>query len=348
MKTLAKITSAILLISCTFFTSYTYGGNKDRAGQAGASELLINPWARSSGWGGVNTANAQGIEATFTNIAGVAFTKKTELVFAHTRWLEGSGISINSFGFAQKIGEIGVIGLSVMSMSFGEIERTTVDQPEGGIGTFSPSLMNIGIFFARAFSNSIYGGVCVKIISESTSDVTGTGIAIDAGIQYVAGKKENIRFGISLKNVGPTMQFSGDGLSFRNIVQGYQMTVEQRSADFELPTLLNIGASYDFLFAEQRITLAGNFRSNAFSQDQYSIGMEYAFIKSYFMLRGSYNFEKGLFDNNTRTTAFTGPTIGATVQAPLNKKGATFSIDYSYRFTDPFKGTHTIGARITL
>ena len=318
MKTLAKIISSVLLIFLTIFTSYIYGGNKDRAGQAGASELLINPWARSSGWGGVNTANAQGIEATFTNIAGVAFTKKTELVFAHTRWLEGSGISINAFGFAQKIGEIGVVGLSVMSMNFGDIERTTVDQPEGGIGTFSPSLMSIGIFFSRAFSNSIYGGICIKIISESTSDVTGTGVAIDAGIQYVTGKKENIRFGISLKNVGPTMQFSGDGFSLRNIVQGYQMTVEQRSADFELPTLLNIGASYDFLLKDHRVTFAGNFRSNAFSQDQYSFGMEYAF-KSYFMLRGSYNFEKGLFDESLRTTAFIGPTVGATIQAPLNK-----------------------------
>ncbi len=36
-------------------------GNKDRTGQAGAGELLINPWARSSGWGGVNTANSRGL-----------------------------------------------------------------------------------------------------------------------------------------------------------------------------------------------------------------------------------------------------------------------------------------------
>ena len=36
-------------------------GNDDRRGTAGASELLINPWARSAGWGGVNTACAQGV-----------------------------------------------------------------------------------------------------------------------------------------------------------------------------------------------------------------------------------------------------------------------------------------------
>ena len=40
-------------------TTFSFAGNEQRAGQAGASELLINPWARSSGWG---NANSGGIE----------------------------------------------------------------------------------------------------------------------------------------------------------------------------------------------------------------------------------------------------------------------------------------------
>ena len=342
------ITIAIIFITTSLFTAnISYAGNKDRSGQAGASELLINPWARSSGWGGVNTSNAMGLEATFSNVAGVAFTNKTELVFAHTQWLQGSGISINAFGFSQKVGSLGVLGMTVCSIGFGEIERTTVDQPEGGIGTFSPKLMNIALFYARAFSSSIYGGVSVRVISESTAEITGTGVAIDAGIQYVTGKTDNIKFGISLKNIGPTMKFSGDGLSFRNTINGNQMTVEQRSADFELPSLLNIGASYDFRFPDHRLTLAGNFRANAFMKDEFTLGLEYAF-KTYLMLRGAYTYENGIFNSADRTSAYFGPSAGITIQAPLNKKGSTFSIDYSYRFSDPYKGTHTIGARINL
>ena len=342
-KSIAAVFIAILLLT----SINSFAGNKDRSGQAGASELLINPWARSSGWGGVNTAGAMGIEATYSNVAGASFTNKTELVFAYTRWFEGSGININSFGFSQKVGSLGVIGMTIFSMGFGEIERTTVNQPEGGIGTYSPKLMNIGIFYSRAFSSSIHGGICVKIISESTDDITGTGVAIDAGIQYVTGKKENIHFGISLKNIGPTMKFSGDGLSFRNTVNGNQMTVEQRAADFELPSLLNIGASYDFKFPEHRLTIAGNFRANAFTKDEYTLGLEYAF-KSYLMIRGAYTYEDGIYAKDKRTTAYTGPSAGITIQSPLNKKGSTFSIDYSYRFSNPYKGTHTIGARINL
>ena len=96
----------------------SYAGNKDRSGQAGAGELLINPWARSAGWGSVTTANVKGLESMFTNVAGMAFTRRTELIFSHTTWLKGSGCTIANFGLSQRLGESGVLGLSVFSMKF--------------------------------------------------------------------------------------------------------------------------------------------------------------------------------------------------------------------------------------
>ena len=62
-------------------------GNKDRSGQAGAAELMINPWANSTGWGSVGTSCTQGLEAMYTNIAGTAFTKGTEIIFAYTNFI---------------------------------------------------------------------------------------------------------------------------------------------------------------------------------------------------------------------------------------------------------------------
>ena len=352
MNKISKYIVASLMIGTLIIPfNQTRAGNKDRTGQAGASELLINPWARSSGWGGVNVAHVKGLEGLYTNVAGIAHTKATELIFSHTQWLKGSQIDINTFGLTQKVGSTGVIGLGIMSMSFGDIPITTVDIPEGGIGNFSPSYMNINISYAKAFSNSIYGGVNLKLVSESISNVSAQGVAVDAGIQYVTGEKENIRFGITLRNVGPTMSFSGDGLSIRSLLPGQEseFTVEHRSADFELPTQLAMGAAYDFLFGEiHRITLAGSFVSNSFTNDQFVVGAEYE-LKSYLMLRAGYNYEEGITSDADRTTAFTGPSAGFTVGVPLNKeKGSTFAIDYSYRATDPFNGTHSIGARINL
>ena len=355
-----KIRIALCMLGLMAFTiSGVQAGNPDRAGSAGASELLINPWARSSGWGGAGMASIRGLEALYLNVAGTAFTRNTEMIFARTDWLKGTDIGINAFGLSQKVGETGVMSLGVMSMSFGDIERTTTESPEGGIGFYSPAYSNITLAYAKEFSRSIYGGLSVKVISESVSDVGAQGVAFDAGIQYVTGltkeSKDNLKFGIALKNVGPTMSYEGDGLSFRDVIAstGVDMTIEQRSANFELPSSLNIGASYDFEFGgvdssdiphEHRLTAAINFISNSFSRDQFAVGAEYGY-KEYLMIRAGYVFEH----NGSDQTFLTGPTAGVTFELPLNKeKGTTFGIDYAYRDTNPFQGIHSMGVRFNL
>lgn len=351
MKSLQKyILAGLLIVAVLTPVKDSFSGNKDRAGEAGASELLINPWARSSGWGGANTSSIRGLEAVYGNVAGVAFTEQTELIFSNTQWLNGSGININTFGFTQRVSETGVLALVIMSMRFGDIPITRTDLPEGGIGTYSPSLMNIGIAYSKAFSNSIYGGFNIKIISQSIADLSAQGVAIDAGIQYVTGDMDNITFGITLKNIGPTMRFSGDGLATRTILQGQtsEFTVEQRSAEFEMPSQLVIGAAYDFLISEDHtISVAGNFISNSFFKDQFALGAQYA-LRSYLMVRAGYTYEDGITNATERTTAHTGPSAGLTIQVPLNReKGTIFAVDYSYRDSDPWAGTHTMSARIT-
>ncbi|MFA8451738.1 MAG: PorV/PorQ family protein [Bacteroidales bacterium] len=327
-------------------------GNKDRSGQAGAFELLINPWARTAGWGSAGVACARGLEAQWVNVAGLAFTKSTEVNFSHTNYLKGAGISIVAGGFAKRINESSVFGVSVMNMGFGELPVTTVANPEGSGATFKPSYLNINLAYAKMFSNSIYGGFNLKIIAESLPDLTATGFAIDAGIQYVTGEEENIHFGVTLKNIGPTMKYTGDGISFRAFAPGsnYQSTYEQRSAEFELPASLSIGGAYDFLFADrQRFTVAANFQSNSFTQDLVIGGGEYSF-KDLLMLRAGYVYEAGInenVNNPNRLTAHTGLQLGATVQLPLNKKsGSKLGIDYSYGDTDNFSGDHRVGIKL--
>jgi len=337
------------LITALILPVTGFAGNKDRSGQAGASELLINPWTRSSGWGSANMARVRGLEAMWGNVAGTAFTHKTQMIFSHTQWLKGSGTNLFAFGLTQKVGDDGAFGIQVMSMNFGEIMVTTTESPDGGVGTYSPSLMNFSLSYAKAFSNSIYGGLVVKMISESISDVSAFGVALDAGIQYVTGENDQLAFGVSLKNIGPQMHFSGDGISLKSFIPGQetQFTLEQRSDGFEIPTQLNIGASYDFLFPNNyRLTLAGTFISNSFTKDQFAFGMEGS-LHNWVILRVGYTYESGMWDNylspnNTNVTS--GLSAGMSIQVPLNKKNGTyFSIDYAYRETISFSGNHSIG-----
>ena len=350
-----KLFRTIVTLSLTIIIGFTsteaFAGNKDRAGQAGANELLVNPWAASSGWGNAGMASVKGVDAIWSNVAGISFTNTMDLDFSYTNWLAGSGTSVVSFGLLARVSESVVAGLSVMSMNFGEIQRTTTENPDGGIGTYKPSLMNINIAIAKSFSNSIHGGFVLKIISESITDMKGTGVALDAGIQYVTGLTDNIHFGIALKNIGPTMKYSGDGLSFKVAMadMSSDLTVVQRADEFELPTQLNIAAAYDFNFENaSRLTLAFNFNSNAFSKDQFIFGVEGSF-RDILMLRGGYTFESGVtksIEEADCTNVNRGLSLGATVQAPLNKKGLKVCLDYSYRDTAHWKGTHSVGARI--
>lgn len=326
-------------------------GNPDRAGSAGATQLLINPWARSSGWALANTSSIRGVESVFGNVAGLAHARKTELVFSTTRWLEGSDTKINSVGFGQKLGESSVIGISVMTTSYGDLPVTTVDQPEGGLGTFSPRSSNIGLAYAKEFSNSIYGGIQFKVVSESIANVRSSGMCFDAGIHYVTGPTDNVHFGISLRNVGPPMTFTGDGMAVQGVLTtgSDQLTLEQRSERFELPSQLNIGAAYDLNFSEiSRLTLAGNFTSNAFTRDQFTVGAEFAF-KKMFHLRAGYMYEDGITNDAERVTVFTGPSAGVSIDLPFGaEKASAIAFDYGYRATNPFSGVHSIGVRISL
>jgi hypothetical protein len=338
-------------------------GNSDRAGQAGATELLINPWARSSGFGSANTASVRGLEAQFLNVAGLAFTNRTEVLFSNTQWLVGSGVMINSFGLSQKIGNAGVLGLGIMNMSFGDIDITTSELPDGGVGTFSPNYLNIGLSYAKNFSNSINGGITVRVVNQNISNLSASGVAFDAGISYTTRlgskdkekNKDNLQFGISLKNVGPPMKFKGDGLSIRGTVPGSDnsLTLEYRSAKYEMPSSLNIGVTYHWRNTNlmHRVTGAANFTSNSFSKDQFNFGLEYSF-KDLFMLRGGYILQFGKGGNDIASSALTGPTAGATVEFGIGKKGSdkktTLGLDYSYRMTNPFSGVHAVGVRVSL
>lgn len=389
MKNISKTILTCILIGLFSANFVSFAGNGDRSGQAGAQHLLIDPWARTNGWGTAGVAEVRGLESIFSNVAGIAFVNKTEVGITRTQYLSGSGagISINAFAVTQALRRtnketgttksLGTIGISVFNMGFGDIPVTTVEQPDGTSAIFSPKLSYIGIHYAYSFNAYVKGGVGVKIINESISDLVSTGVAIDAGVQYVSGVYENFKIGVTLKNLGMPTSYSGDGISLRAnpVNSDVEITLETRSAEAVLPACLVIGTSYDFLFfndeinamdkkqkseagltrfdAIHRITLAGAFTANAYSNDIFALGLEYGF-KQYVMFRAGYTYESGQFDLATSKTFYTGPSVGVTFGIPMNVSAdkdadpSILYIDYGYRFTNRWQGNHYIGLKIDL
>ncbi len=348
-----KIRNAFIVGAAVLSSFAVNAGNEDRVGSAGASHMLVNPWARSTAIGNAGISCVNGLEASFINIAGLAFTERTQIKFNYTNWMGSAGIALNSAGISQRVSESDVIAVSIQAMSFGDIPITTVANPEGNIGFFSPRANIFNVGYARTFSSSIYGGINIKVISENISNLRATGMAIDAGIRYVTGEQDQIKFGIALKNVGPVMRYKGDGLAnqINYVSTGDIATLEQRSATYELPSLLAIGGSYDFIINEKhKVNLALGFVANSFSSDQYSLGLDYGFSaeKVAFNLRGGYVYENNLWSPENRSNALIGPTAGFSVDALVGESKSALGIEYAARFAGVFGIIHTIGATIDL
>jgi hypothetical protein len=343
-----KIKKLIVGALAILLTSPLIAGNNDRSGSSGSPQLLMIPWARTGSLAASNLASVIGMEAMSFNVAGLALTEKIDLGYGNVQYMGGSGIAVNTLGMAFRLGEsTNIVGVNVLSVNYGDIEVTTEDFPEGGIGDFKPNFLSIGLSFAKEFSNSIYGGLTVKMLSESTSNVKAIGFAIDAGIDYITGPKRNFKFGISLRNVGPSMKFEGDGLDIQGTVQNGSsvVTLQELSQDYQLPAQMGLGINYDWYINDNNIIAFDfTFLANSFTKDNFNFGIGYSF-KRIVGINFGYMLESGINSDDDRNTVYTGPAMGINFNIPLGKN-FNLGLDYAYRTTNPFNGFHQFGIRM--
>lgn len=334
-----------LVLGCVLlWSSAAMAGNPQRVGQSGASELLINPWARSGGWDAVNVANVSGLDAMYVNIAGTALKDGLDVGFTNTQWLVDADVTINSGGLVQQVGSNGALSVSFSVMDYGEWDISREDDPDGVLGTISPSTAMIGLGYAQAFLRNIYGGIRLNLYSTNSDNLQVSALSIDAGIQYIS-RSEDLKIGITLKNVGAAVSYRGDGLSITLPVPqgGFSQAFDNRSAEFELPAALSLGGSYDFNFSDQRFTLAAAFRSNSFESDQYIFGAEYSIKDDLVALRGSYTAYNSR-DIISDVNVIGNISAGISVKVPLSENATKFlDLSYAYRTTDIMGGIHYFG-----
>jgi hypothetical protein len=330
-KNLQKL--LLLVVLLVFTNAIVLGGPRSKYGLSAAPELLIPVGSIGTSLSGSDLANVTGVEALYWNPAGMSNLsgKSGEVLFSHQKYI--ADININYFAGAYNIGSLGTIGLSVKALGFGDIEITTVDNPDGTGETYSPTYITAGLSFARAMTDRILFGATFKVISEKITNETASGMAVDLGLQYVVGKT-GLKFGVALKNLGPSMKFDGTDLE-----QYYQPAGSPSGAqnqprritlnDFELPTSLSLALSYDLLAGKNNtFTFNGTFQNNSFAPDDYVLGLEYNFKKIFF-LRGAYNMDQNFWQSSTRSDMLFGPTFGAGLRYDFGSFNVSF--DYAYR-----------------
>ena len=291
LKKILSYLSVILLIA-NLNTDILAGGGKRNA-TAGAQELLIPITARGLSLSGAYNAGITGLDAIFYNPAGVGVTDASaEAMFSYMNYIADIGFTFAGVGV--NFDSFGSLAFSLRTLSFGDIPVTTVENPYGTGATFSPTYVTVGVTYANALTDRIRVGFTINVVSEQIMRVSASGIGFDAGVQYngVAGV-EGLKFGVSIKNLGPSMRFEGSDLlrtaTESDSRRGAQRYVIQAAA-FELPSQLELGLAYETKFADQyRAVFSTTFQNNNFSHDEYRFAAEFSYNETFF-LRGGYTY----------------------------------------------------------
>jgi hypothetical protein len=283
-------------------------GSDGRRGTSGATELQIPVGARGTALGGAVASDATGIEAMFWNPAGLGATTGTEALFSHTRYF--ADMKLNYAGVATRAGRFGTFGLTAKVLSVGDVIVTTEQAPDGTGEILNPTFSVLGLGWGRAFTDRVNFGATVNYVHEEIANNTATGFAFDFGVQYGT-DWHSFRFGMALRNIGRTMEFTGPGfeIPIRDPAadpNAGNRTLSFSSAAFELPSYLVLSSGAVLARnANSTLSALAAFQNNNFAGDQIRGGLEWGY-RDLVMVRGSYfGTFNGTIDAATGNETFT-------------------------------------------
>ena len=279
-----------ILLILAFSGIETFGGGQNRAGTAGAPELRIPVGARYLAMVGSPIASVTGLEALYWNPAGLDFSPTTaNALFSYRSYI--ADMNMNFVAISGRLGDLGTIGLSFRSLNIGEINVTTMDQPDGTGQIMNPNYFILGLTYSKQLTDRVSIGASFNLINETIDRAGASGFSFDFGVQYKnLLEVPGFSLGVVVKNLGSAIEYDGNGLYVQATSAGDRgptfLKVDAASA--ELPTEISVGLSYQRKFDEENsLTLSTSFQNNNYSYDDYKIGLEYDF-KDILYVRGGY------------------------------------------------------------
>ena len=134
--------------------------------QSGMTFLKIDPAADVAALGGTYMSTSGKATSIFSNPAGLALLEGGDVTAGITNWI--ADIRMYSLAAAHRVGNLGVFGVSVISMDYGTFRGTRPwrpgDPPELrnqgfiSLGDFGVSEYAVGIAYARRITNQFSVG----------------------------------------------------------------------------------------------------------------------------------------------------------------------------------------------
>ena len=291
-----------------------------RVGQAGFQFLKLPTHARQAGMGGVNSSLGRGDAASsLTNPASLVDMTSLNIGLTNVRWF--ADINYYSMAAARYFEGIGVIGVNLLFLDYGDMPRTEnrailVDGVPTGrsevltdLGTVTAQDLALGVSYARRVTEQLHFGVNAKYITETLDDATVGAWAVDIGTVFHTGIR-SLRVTMVGRNIGPDTQIA----SFDERI-GYE------PADVRMPVNFSFGAAYDLMEGGagslHHWTVAAEFVHPNDGAEKVNMGTEYTF-RNLFSVRGGYRFN---YDEE-------GLTLGTGINVGLS--GYTLNVGYAF------------------
>jgi hypothetical protein len=217
-----------------------------RVGTTAAPFLKIGVGGRALGVGETYTTLAEDVTALYWNPAGLARINKIEVGVSHYDYI--ADLYYDFGGIAIPVEGIGTFGAFMANLGMPDIERTTVQFPEGTGEKVSAGSFVVGLSYARALTDRFSIGGNVKYIQETIWHSSASSFAFDVGVLYTTFFK-NIKVGMSISNFGTEMQMNGrDMLTQHDVYPTYEgnnpnINAHLDTDPFPLPILFRVGIS---------------------------------------------------------------------------------------------------------
>lgn len=191
-----------MIFSFISFTNINAQSGLTKVGTTAANFLDIEIGARAVAMGGAYVGVADDASSIYWNPAGISLLKTNAVQYQFGKRF--ADIDHHYAGLIVPFTSSDNLGLMVDYLDFGDMEVTTIENPEGTGEKFNASNLAIGLSYSKQLTDRVYVGVLGKFIYEEIWLESASGFAFDIGTIYNI-EDLGLRLGMNIVNLGPEM-----------------------------------------------------------------------------------------------------------------------------------------------